>query len=1488
MPKELELFGDSGGELALFDEEVARAKKVRENYSKELATVYSNVIGVGYNEAKEIIDLGLETRFAEESRARALTSQRAEADLQFKTDVMTGQPVEDIQARVKDNEKTEDLIQNTESPEIAAPLYSNKGSAWDEAERRASTRLATVSKVFEEQLDQADTSVWGYGWAVADLLASGIPDVLSGGGFTRGNYAEKIMSLVHDETITEEEFNTQVKQMVQEVADTGWLSDNNPLFTSDFHETVKEGGKGPNTALDKLFTGAEVALGASALARAAKTGTKAITGIRDGADSTMIFSGQEQAVNVTADAMRSGRGSVNAPQRMFGDPWLKPGTKRDFPLISPDAEALHRVEFENKYWDILKRQDFGEFLDRDVLAEQTPKLLERMWNEISKTETRRINNIQLEEDNLGNLFGVAYFGKADGTAIKSGRTAEKQAKKLGGEVITAGVVGGEPRFLVKLTRNLPTKGLNKSTDPNELATHIFQAFGSTYLTTSMRLDPIIKRGEAGLGNVYRKVADDYNKKFRTAKRIKTPSGMRAPEVVGKIMEGLRDSEDAFRRAPYTVNEFRDKYYELAGVMPQQQVIDYYTALQDFNDVDYLIRADDLFKEAVNRGEEVVSFKNAEGTDTKWRVMRSNHSEGDEAYNPVTGEVVELSDEVDGTPFRVVGGYQTGDKTWERVILPSDFNWTRRRLYHNDVLGYNPGGHREYRDMKWLVKQESTFKIGGKRTRQAQGKPLTFMGTVTEGEARAAAKSINSIMGELTRGLRRGATKRQARDFVRAQTGDPELDEFIRRNNDWNLDIEDTQDFLRFVDEFDLDPRKPVGIAAHNEGIRLESNAGDFELLAGFSPKTTYGEAFSLYNNPTGGRRNKVLKGYGGNYLETRTPIKRTENSFVRSVQNLSNRPYLNQAINGWLKGAKPDIDNWDKLQGLPLIKQLELADLSEATANGKKFAQERRVIQRRLSHKSEIQQRIENKMTDVADWVYEKGYKSTSQRLRDQTSKDPTVALRSIAFNLKLGLFAFDQLLVQSSQAFNIAAIAGPRDWTKIAAMPILMRMGALNGNNKVIWEIAERTKSFTGIGGDEFVRMNEFMLSTGRQHIDRTVIEQSAGDFALGKGMLNRGLRAGRFFFNEGELIPREAAFVMAWKRFHRQFPSADPFSDAGKNWIMREQDVLSAGMTQSSAAAWQKNGFSIPLQFMSYTSRMMEQLFTGNFGGRAILSPGDRRRLAVGQLLFWGAGGAGMAGTVDWMIENGYMPGIDDNVYTALRYGMLDGTIDLLTSSDTAFATRLGVMEGATQMYERVFDDATPWYEIAGGPGTRVASDVLGTMWTAIGQTLTGSWDVAELDFSRALRNASSFNRAYQSWYIAKLGDYYSRTNNLVASNLSASDALFNALGAPLQKVEMAYDRFQAFEDEEDMLKQHGNRIRDKVRVMRGLIAEGDMEEAKEVNKEIAELYQVLPPHQQRRMRIYMQPESDGMFGEMMRKTIERHSHFADLMIQMEEEGQ
>lgn len=1378
-------------------------------------------------------------------------------------------------------------VEADEAPEASDLMQFSAGALYDRATQVGMSRMIGTMKRIDTKMNDTSVGVFGIIGDILDLVVSAPLDGLTLAGFSRVKKVEFLRNQMSNPNISNEEFYTLLDDTMEELEDAGWLTENNFFHLSAGISNIAEGALGTSATLEKVGAVLDLGFGISS---AAKLGLKTAPRVLAGRlRNTTRIAGLLDSPSSAAAVLRDGAakpGRVEAVASGVAEETV-PGLARmssasgDTNMVAPGARIAAETEQDNRILNIIRDLGFSKSIDPDLLAAWMPTGVRRLNESLATKVRHRVRNLEVVPDKSDNLFGVVTLGKSNGDPFIDLNAANRVAAANGGTVKST-VLGGDTTYEVVVAKNFPTKDLVKSLDLGELGQYgvhgiaipFARAFGGNFIALPERLTSLALRGEGVMGQAASKIGAIVAEKTKAVSKEDLAR-------VNDIFYAMRDGERfAHSRRALTMAEFRSEWARIPGAVPSKGAEELYSTIQELNNALYFMKADKIFKQVVNEGSEVLTYqtvrRGGEVDDLAHivtEVNRADLSATERVLDVVTGEIAPVGKlGRHSRVFRASGGVERGDQTATLITMEKP---TLRRVYHSDVMGYNAGGPRNYTNLRFFVKQATDVPLINGTS--VPGKARTFLGVTTRKEALFAADEINATfrgLREMVPGLA-GMTRAAAVDAIAGLRGSVPANTLVKSHAAWNNNIDSVDALVDFMRNQKMDPRVNMSIAAKDDVIAEVDDAG--RAVFGAREGETYGDSFEAsLNLPRGAgpRRDEPLLGLGGEFADTISPLDGIQNDFLRSIHSKAFESFGFQSINGWLQGAQHLMTTAGKkqLDGLSPLNQLRKAGREVFSENPggdtTAFLDARDAILRTLATKTEHELKWNAMVNRVGEYVFDKGWKKSGEFLfNSQKAQSPLTFLRGLTFDARLGMFDPAQLIVQAAQVSNIIAIAGlnPLKGMRAAATHLPLRAAMRTEDLATLKEIGRRTSAFTGFDADEFVRLAEWTRRSGRLQIGDEIAEIGGMTDTLAKGYVRKARDASRVFFNEGEKVPRSAAISVAWREFSEQFPKLDAFDEFGTKWITSRQNALTAGMTRANAAAWQRGPMSVPLQFMTYSSRMLESMFTDR-----LLSKGERIRLATAQVAFWGAAGLGVGSTLDaYILDSGWQ--INETEYTLYRYGALDAFLNASLGTQAVFGGRLAMAEGFSDMFENMLDGN--FTEVIGGPAGQLGGDLHDIFWQMGKDIVGGNTSMVASDLKKVVRNFTGPNKLYNAWFMFTMGEYLSRNDDVVVRGLSNTDALLHTFGGQIRDANLAYTMLEVMSKEDDILKEHSKRLSEMARKATTLIESGDFQGGQEIMRQIAAGRAMLEPYQMRKTNKALYPQLDSLFDSILNKvTTER----------------
>jgi hypothetical protein len=314
-----------------------------------------------------------------------------------------------------------------------------------------------------------------------------------------------------------------------------------------------------------------------------------------------------------------------------------------------------------------------------------------------------------------------------------------------------------------------------------------------------------------------------------------------------------------------------------------------------------------------------------------------------------------------------------------------------------------------------------------------------------------------------------------------------------------------------------------------------------------------------------------------------------------------------------------------------------------------------------------------------------------SSSLLNLAQKDPYAAARASAFHTLLGWFNPAQLFVQA-QGASVAMSIHPESWMKSMQGSFALTTTAFSKNEKYIRNVAKAL----GMNEDDFIALKKLYDQTGLTESIKATADHAAA--AQSYGMTMRAIRQsadkGLMFYRRGELFNRTYSFRTAVDQWLRRNPGKT-ISDIGKpelKEVLDETMHISLNMTRANRAAWQKGALSLPTQFMQIQAKWVEAMW-GLFGKNTVkLTPQQRQRMLIGQMLTYGAAGVPLGSFgLNYALETmGVKPeDMDEETKKLLNGGVWDGLAYSVFGANVELGSRGAIAEGLVRnMYDLVYE--------------------------------------------------------------------------------------------------------------------------------------------------------------------------------------------------------
>lgn len=449
--------------------------------------------------------------------------------------------------------------------------------------------------------------------------------------------------------------------------------------------------------------------------------------------------------------------------------------------------------------------------------------------------------------------------------------------------------------------------------------------------------------------------------------------------------------------------------------------------------------------------------------------------------------------------------------------------------------------------------------------------------------------------------------------------------------------------------------------------------------------------------------------------------------------------------------------------------------------------------------------------------------------------RDPFKYVRSVAFNMKLGLFNIPQFIVQAGNYSNILGIAGYKYASPGTLGAQLHFWTRLNKHPNIINHLDSIATKFYLPGIAQW-RPGEFKEAW--EELNKTGFTNVRGDYAMVDSTTNnkivtsggaKFLDWGQTPFKLGEQNSRFGAWYTAYKEFRDANPTGR-ITDDDRAKILQRADLLNVNMSRASSSALNKGVWSVTTQFYSYQMRLFELFF-----GSRLTKTEKARMFATNALLYGVPMATGLTGLpiADWMrqkaTEEGYVVG-----YDYLKSMLMEG----LPAAIGAVVTGEGDPQAGTwynvgdrfgtrgfEFLGNLSQSDKGYLDIIGGPVYQITKDTISqtdgfahamiSLMHRDGKAFPMTVD----DLIDPLRDISSVNTAYRDYAIANAGRWVSKNDAYLADASGWNALVSSTLGLSDQKIDDIQILHNSEHSQAEYEKDIENRFRKEFR--RGLLA-------------------------------------------------------------------
>ncbi|MCW8825069.1 MAG: hypothetical protein OQK78_01460, partial [Gammaproteobacteria bacterium] len=244
----------------------------------------------------------------------------------------------------------------------------------------------------------------------------------------------------------------------------------------------------------------------------------------------------------------------------------------------------------------------------------------------------------------------------------------------------------------------------------------------------------------------------------------------------------------------------------------------------------------------------------------------------------------------------------------------------------------------------------------------------------------------------------------------------------------------------------------------------------------------------------------------------------------------------------------------------------------------------------------------------------------------DLASADVRKKLLGATFDAHLGWFGGAQLYVQAQNA-ALAVSMHPIDGMKAIPEAFMARSIIFASSDRDIGDLAQVVTKGFGISNEEFVDTVRAFRQSGLYDSIMRVADYGGKAAGIGGTAMDKfrtAAKAGRVFYEEGELMSRITSFMIAKQNLKRKMGKKFNIKDPTMvKQLTDETYRIMMNMQKENGAWWQNNWLGIPLQFAQVQAKLIENILPAAFGGSKRWTAKEKMSVLGGQVLLYGAVG-------------------------------------------------------------------------------------------------------------------------------------------------------------------------------------------------------------------------------------------------------------------------
>lgn len=829
---------------------------------------------------------------------------------------------------------------------------------------------------------------------------------------------------------------------------------------------------------------------------------------------------------------------------------------------------------------------------------------------------------------------------------------------------------------------------------------------------------------------------------------------------------------------FNEDEFVDIYKGAVGKDPDRSVINAYNDYIKWNDVDFLMRRNEIYMQRHVQGAESVNFTIGKGglkVSTDAIVELNPESGFKEVWDASAGRLMEKADAEEIKKLSAQGYVHV--KSLDDIRLPDgrvarDFLIKKSELsrapLRRDVIGYSEGGHRMYKGSHF-VKQTATD-AGGRLLN-----PHVFITGNNKNVLQDWADKMNSARAAWKAGEGKDPQWLDDNIFL-GDRGLPTGEEFIKQIEAGNISKNHDLEVV-----FDREMPKAYQTLRDDVVHFVDPGADPLEGLMKSRGRMYYS------------RKGDALKNSFGDFAETVDPWETLNQSLTRITKDTTFSNYKLNTLQRFKRTYGPYLQLKD-LDSVNSLYELVNAPIKQGIGDPaviKQIKNQQAAIKNVLGFQTGFDRWWTQTNRSISEWILgdaKGGWREGAYDAWEWSRRNnPVQALKSFAFDTKLGMWNWGQLPIQASTMLAAIALSPKYGFQGMHLAP-LIAWKSMGSKSNTLDLLAERGlwKPAGFSSATELKYFAKLIDETGVLAVDSThaLLNKYGSDRVFGSvSKLQAAREAGRFFFYSAEKLNRVTAARIAYGEAIDAGlkPGTANFREA----FLRGTDKYSFNMMGESAARFQHGLMSIPSQFWAYSFRMADAMLGKQF------TKEQKTRLIFSQFVLAGSAGIPAGEVMSSLYQKWTGDPItmdDDHVAALFDRGVVDSFINWATGADVQVGAKIGTQDlisnvvkdlfGYSQYGEKSLADI-----VVGATGSTAVSigpamfDVV-KYATAESGGETGI-PVTEDALLRLAVEVSSVSNALKAYSVYNYGQYKTKKGQIQVSGLPSEAAFFIAAG-------------------------------------------------------------------------------------------------------------